>query len=567
MDENTEQGKNLPAKSNNRRLWLILLVPLTVACLSFSCVSVAIGIDSPTKTLGSVIFYIFLSIISLAFAFLPGWLIWKISHPASSTSVPITSTNNQDPRHEGKVSVFDIFHTRRYKAELVSCQAENVKLKQILSETERMSIVEIHAEIDRLSSERVRVEKEIQAEVDSANAKRVQIEKDLQTDLERAKCERSCINQEIENRKKEIEDKNKDLVVLEEEILLQSFGFYKMKYSFDNSEQYKMRAENIRIQQAQMIKDGKAACCSRKWTLEGSLKEGQRMVADYIKLIVRSFNNECDASIVNVKFNNIESLEKKIRKAFEILNKLGGRMGISLSQEYLNLKLQELYLAYEYQVKKQEEKEEQKRIREQMREEAKLMKEIEEAKLRIEKEEKHFTNALQKIQEQLTQATTDEKRSILLEKKIELENQLNSLEKDKLDVSNREQNTRAGYVYVISNIGSFGEDVYKIGVTRRLDPTERVDELGDASVPFDFDIHAMIFSEDAPQLETALHKAFDHRRLNLFNNRREFFCVGLDEIEVEVKKNFNKTVEFTRVAEAAQYRQSLALRNSQPHLN
>ena len=134
-----------------------------------------------------------------------------------------------------------------------------------------------------------------------------------------------------------------------------------------------------------MVKAGKAATCLTTWTVNNSKKEGERMIKDYVKLIVRSFNNECDASIVGVKFNNVESIEKRIRKAFETLNKLGRRMNIALSPDYLNLKLQELYLCCEYRVRKQEEKEEQKCIRAQMREEARLLKEIEYMKLKLEK--------------------------------------------------------------------------------------------------------------------------------------------------------------------------------------
>ena len=128
------------------------------------------------------------------------------------------------------------------------------------------------------------------------------------------------------------------------------------------------------------------------------------------------------------------------------------------------------------------------------------------------------------------------------------------------EVDYRAANQKAGYVYIISNIGAFGENVYKIGMTRRLDPTERVSELGDASVPFNFDIHAMIFSEDAPALEAALHKAFENKKLNMVNQRREFFRVTLDEIKDTVKKNFDKTVEFINDAEAEQYRISEKMR-------
>ena len=194
-----------------------------------------------------------------------------------------------------------------------------------------------------------------------------------------------------------------------------------------------------------------------------------------------------------------------------------------------------------------------------MREQAKLEKELEEARKNIDKETKHYANALDKLNSQLEGNLTDDQKNDLLEKKAEIEGQLSNLQKALNDVDYREANQKAGYVYIISNIGAFGENVYKIGMTRRLDPMERVDELGDASVPFNFDVHAMIFSEDAPKLEAALHRAFEDRKLNMVNTRREFFRVTLDEIEAVVKANYDKTVEFIKIPPAEQYRQSLAM--------
>lgn len=440
--------------------------------------------------------------------------------------------------------VTDIFRINQIKAELEQTQQERDSLKRVLAETDRMTFAELKAAIAQLEEQKAKANQELER---------------LKTMYFNAK---QIVDQKISDLNNEVEAKKKQVIVLDEELLLQSFGFYKLHYDLQNSEMYKVRLERIRTQQAAMVKEGLASVCPTSWSVNNDQKEGARMIKDYTKLIVRSFNNECDASIVNVKFNNIESIEKKIRKAFDTLNSLGQRMSISITNAYLNLKLEELYLCYEYQMKKQQEKEEQKRLREQMREEAKLIKEIEEAKLKIEKEEKHFTKAIQTIDAQLQKAPTDTERQSLELERESIEKQLRKTEKNKLDVLNREQNTRAGYVYVISNVGSFGENVYKIGVTRRLDPTERVDELGDASVPFDFDIHATIFSDDAPALENALHKAFDQQRLNRINARREFFHVTLDEIERVVKSNFNKPVEFIRLADAAEYRQSLSLRET-----
>lgn len=150
-----------------------------------------------------------------------------------------------------------------------------------------------------------------------------------------------------------------------------------------------------------------------------------------------------------------------------------------------------------------------------------------------------------------------------IDKIKELEDKLRDLEDDKKNVLDREANAKAGFVYVISNIGSFGEDIYKIGMTRRLEPMDRIKELSSASVPFEFDVHAMIFSENAPELETLLHKHFEKQSVNRVNLRKEFFHVSLDEIEKVVHDNFNDIANFTKVPVAKEYRQTLSLIESE----
>ena len=188
-----------------------------------------------------------------------------------------------------------------------------------------------------------------------------------------------------------------------------------------------------------------------------------------------------------------------------------------------------------------------------------MAKEIAEARKEAEKERKHYLQALEKLRQQVTEAATEEDRQALTAKQDDLINHLDELNQKMEDIDYRQENQRAGYVYVISNIGSFGEDVYKIGMTRRLDPMERVYELGDASVPFMFDVHAMIFSDDAPKLEAALHQAFADKRVNAVNARREYFRVSLEEIKQVVRENHDKTVEFVDTPDAQQYRESLLI--------
>lgn len=365
----------------------------------------------------------------------------------------------------------------------------------------------------------------------------------------------NSLESKITSLSEEVKQRESQIVELDETILLQEFGMYSPIYDFANSETYKDRLDAIRTEQKNMILFKTAATCSTNWTVNGSEAQGRVMTNQNIKQILRCFNDECDMLISKVKFNNIAAFIEKIRKSYDALNRMNTKSAVSISHEYLELKIQELQLAYEYAVKKQEEKEEQRRIREQMREEARLQKEIEEARKDIEKEQKHYTNALLKLYKQIESCDELEKE-VLLEKKVEIEKHLSDLEIAIKDIDYREANKRAGYVYIISNIGSFGENIYKIGMTRRLDPMERVDELGDASVPFKFDVHAMIFSDDAPTLETALHHAFENKKVNMINGRREFFNVTLEEIEEVVKANYDKTVEFIKIPQAEQYRES-----------
>ena len=280
------------------------------------------------------------------------------------------------------------------------------------------------------------------------------------------------------------------------------------------------------------------------------------MVNNYKKLLLRSFNVECDDIVANVKISNVSRSIDRILKVSEQVSKLGNTMGIGISPKYIQLKIDEVKLALDYQQKKQEEKERIKELKAQEREEAKILKEIEEERKRLKKEQTHYENALKVI---LTQIEKNGESDELIEKRTQLEEKIGDTEKAIENVDYRAANRKAGYVYVISNIGAFGENVFKIGMTRRLDPQERVYELSDASVPFNFDIHAMIFTEDAPGLEAALHNAFESRKLNKINTRREFFAVTLEEIKAEVRKNHDKTVEWIDIPEADQYRQSVLL--------
>lgn len=434
------------------------------------------------------------------------------------------------------MGITDIFRTKQFKNDIERLAAENAYLNSLLT-PEMRTAVSINAEIQKLTAEKL----------------------SIQTSIEEHQEQCEELLQEINLLDKEIEEKKELVIILDDELLYQDFGLYTPIYNLMNSEMYKDKLAVVREQQKNMIKNNKAANFPTNFTYNNSLAQGKKLVADNVKQILRAFNNECDAIIDKVKFNNVEAIRKRIIKSCEDLNKLNSKMQISITPTYLDLKLQEMNLCYEYAIKKQEEKEEQKRIREEQREAQKLQKEIEEARKTSEKERIHYKNALHRLEIQL-QSANDVERAILEEKHLEMQEQLNNIEEEIRKIDYREANQRAGYVYIISNIGSFGENIYKIGMTRRLEPMDRVDELGDASVPFAFDVHAMIFSDDAPALEAALHRAFDNKKVNMINTRREFFHVTLEEIEEVVKKNFDKTVEFTKIPNAEQYRESQMMR-------
>jgi len=391
-----------------------------------------------------------------------------------------------------------------------------------------------------------------------------------------AEAERTRILKEVESGevslraaetlRKDVENKIQALQLalkpLEEEADLRSVGFYKPHYQFEHVESYEAELERIHELQKGMLKNKAAAVCSAEWRVNGSLVEGKKQIKDTLKLILRAFNAESDAAVAKVRFNNILIMEARIRKSWEVLNDLVDVQKCRIVVEYLDLKLQELHLVYEYEERVQKDKEEQRLIRERMRDEEIARREIEKARAEAEEEEAQYQEALLRARDEAEKAV-GEKQEKLLAKVAELERRLAEAQSNKERAVARAQLTRSGHVYVISNIGSFGEEVFKIGMTRRLDPMERIRELGDASVPFEFDVHAVIFSEDAPALEATLHQEFEGRRINLVNERKEFFGVSIHDIAQAVRKSRGE-IQVTLAAEARDYRKTIAMRAANP---
>lgn len=354
-----------------------------------------------------------------------------------------------------------------------------------------------------------------------------------------------------------IDDKNRQLHEFDDEFLVQEFGLYEPKFAFANSTQFKDALKQCRAQQKELIKQFNAEAKQTAWTVNGKHSEGKKMVRQIARLLMEAFNGECDEIVRKVTYSNVNKSLERIDKIAENVNKNCQVVGISIPPRYIALKKNEVQLAFEFSQQKEEEKERLRILRAEAVEQKRVEREIEEKRKKLDKERKQYSSAYEKIQRRI-ETNADDKD--LLDKAADLKQHLDDIDKAVKDVDYRAANQKAGFVYIISNVGSFGEGVYKIGMTRRLDPDERIKELSGASVPFGFDIHAMIFSDDAPKLEAALHHAFDDKKVNIVNQRKEFFRVSLQEIEDVVKANYDKTVEFTEAAPAEQYRISEELR-------
>ena len=320
-------------------------------------------------------------------------------------------------------------------------------------------------------------------------------------------------------------------------------------YENMKSDEVKNKLMLLRNSQDDLVKSGEALIVTT---------DAAKRIADSQKRqILRCFNAETDSIIQSVTVKNVDTSRSKIQRSFDAINKMFAVDGVQLAPTFLESKFEELSLVYAYMVKEDEEREQRKAIREQMVEEEKVRREIEKEKQKIEKEESQFTNEVNKLMAYMQKAKDDVEKQLYIDKIKELEEKLKAVQADKENVLQREQNTRAGFVYIISNIGSFGERVFKIGMTRRLEPMDRIAELSSASVPFPFDVHALIFSEDAPGLEAILHQHFDTARVNKVNSRKEFFRVDLDEIKKVVLEHHNATVKFVDIPDAMEYRETL----------
>jgi hypothetical protein len=343
------------------------------------------------------------------------------------------------------------------------------------------------------------------------------------------------------------------VAIFDERLSFAELGVYEPHFDFGDSEEYKNEIKEIRACQKAMISEKRATVCPTDWTVEGSKAKGRTMINRQSRLTLRAFNNECEAAIANTRWNNVVAMEKRILKAAEAISRENISMNLYIDEEYINLKIEELRYVHEYHEKLKAEKDERAERTRMEREEKRLLAAAAAAKA----DEQKYQDMLAKARAEIGLAADTEAAQARIE---ELEQALAKAHAETERAQAMAERTKSGYVYIISNVGSFGEDMVKIGLTRRLDPDDRVRELGDASVPFQFDTHAMIYSEEAPALEAALHAEFSEARVNMSNLRKEFFRVSLEDVEEAVARLAPDAV-FFKDREAQEWHETMARRN------
>nr|WP_241992998.1 DUF4041 domain-containing protein [Cryobacterium frigoriphilum] len=335
-----------------------------------------------------------------------------------------------------------------------------------------------------------------------------------------------------------------DLVDLDDARVLQSVGIYRFHHPLETAAAYQNRLDTLETRIADLVREERAIEKSELFTFNNSLAQGRRMTSDLSKLMLRAYNAEADNALRTLKAGNVVTAKRRLDASRTAIARLGALMEMHISDAFHALREEEIELTADWLMKKQLEREDAREVRARIKEENRVQKELDEERSRLDKERSHLANALKSLEEQ---GQTDE----------DLVRRLAAVDEAIADNDFRAANIRAGYVYVISNEGAFGPDVVKIGLTRRLTPTDRIAELSGASVPFRFDTHTLFFSEDAVTLENELHKHFADRALNQANSRKEFFFAKPTEVRDVLLQKVGNILEFSDLAEATEYRQSL----------
>jgi Domain of unknown function (DUF4041)/T5orf172 domain len=339
---------------------------------------------------------------------------------------------------------------------------------------------------------------------------------------------------------------SENVIELSDQRVLQDVGIYRYHHPLESAAAYKERLQALDDKIDDIVKSGRAVLAADMFTFDGSLAKGRKMVTDLSKLMLRAYNAEADNCVRSLRSGNFSTASRRLESAVAAIEKLGALMEMRVNPDYHALRIAELELTADYQMKVQEEREKAREERELLREQRRAEAELAAERERLEKERAHYAGAVEALRANGEDSAAEE-----------LASRLADIDHAIAANDYRIANIRAGYVYVISNIGAFGPSIVKIGMTRRLEPMDRVRELGDASVPFRYDVHALFFADDAVTLENELHKAFAHRRVNFVNERREFFFATPNEVREALLTRAGGMLEFHDEPEAPEYFQSV----------
>lgn len=497
----------------------------------------------------------------------PSWQFWVQDTAAETTAereppvIADISDSSDTPGTDARRGMFGSRkRLREAETELQSVNIQNRALQRDLREAQTKN-TDLGAKLERLAFDYATLRGKDAASLDKEiqNARIYLSQLAGQHTRERAAIahQRSAaeadlvtIRQDFEGVKLELAAARQLLVETQELTLLQEAGIYEYKHPLADSVAYKSALEQLKDSIKSCVKNNGAINAKTNWTVNNSRVEGERMARDFSKLMLRAYTAEADNCVRFMKPHRLDTSTDRLNKTRETISRLGKIMDISISDRYHDLRLKELGLTADYLAKVEEEKERVRAERERQRDEKQARIEFEREKARLAKEMSHW----QTVRDKWHAAGDSAKLNEADAKLTEIDEAFKSVEA-------REANIRTGWVYVISNVGSFGQNIVKIGLTRRLDPLERVRELGDASVPFKFDVHALIFSADAVGLETTLHQRLAERRVNRVNLRREFFYATPTDVlhvlrELDLADN---VVDYLEEPEALEWRTSRRL--------
>ena len=472
-----------------------------------------------------------------------GWQFWVDDPQSAAPPEPRSDGSAAEISHQQPEVKVSLFGAKNRVRELA---AEADRLRGDLERLGALGVTELERRRSQLRQEIADQEQEFRRgqteQTELLERQRVQTQAAHRQEL-------TTVLEHVEHAKRRLAELSAAVVATEDVAILQEVGLYEARHPLTDAAAY--QAELARLQQAKKImarKDGGAVEAATDWTVNGSAAKGRSMIGDYTKLMLRAYNAEVDNLVRAMKPYKLQTSIERLDRVAQTIERLGRTMSIRISGAYHTLCIEELELTADHIDKVATDKERAREERERLREERKVEQEIEAERRRLAKEQSHYRNALDAMLANGDQEGAERLRA-----------QLADIDRAIADVDYRAANIRAGYVYVISNIGAFGDGMIKIGMTRRLDPLDRVRELGDASVPFKYDVHALHFSADAVGIETAMHNRLSDRRVNRVNPRREFFYATPDEARRHLLELAGDLLEFTEVPEAIEFRQSRTL--------